>query len=62
MSESEQRKSHELLETATEQLEGVVAREAAIDSTAITAAEASQQVTPIDKQAPRSWDLHKSGW
>ena len=34
----------------------------AIGSTALTGARSSEQVTALDDQAPRSWDLHKSGW
>ncbi len=40
----------------------VVTKEETIGSAALTATKASEQVMALDDQAPRSWDLHKSGW
>jgi len=65
MSELEQDKGIELLDSSTEQQVQpvvVVASEEVIGSTALLAARASEQVMALDDQAPRSWDLHKSGW
>lgn len=61
MNELEQGKRVELSDSSVEQ-PVVVATEEVIGSTALTAARTSEQVIALDDQAPRSWDLHKSGW
>ncbi len=65
MSDIEQGKGIELTDPNAEQhVEEVaqVTKEEAIGSTALTGTIASKQITALDEQAPRSWDLHKSGW
>ena len=65
MSNIEQCKGIETTDPNTEQpVEAVVRaiKKEVIGSTALSGASASEQITALDDQAPRSWDLHKSGW
>ena len=65
MSDIEQGKGIELTDPNDEQHVEAVAqtiKEEAIGSTALTGARTTEPITALDEQAPRSWDLHKSGW
>lgn len=65
MSDIEQSRGIEPTDPSVEQHIGVVAKvtkEEVIGSTALTGARTNEEITALDDQAPRSWDLHKSGW
>lgn len=65
MSDMEQCKRIELTDPNADQHLEVVTQatnEEAIGLTTLSGASVSEQVTALDDQVPRSWDLHKSGW
>lgn len=65
MCEIEQSIGSELSDPNAEQhLQAVVeaTKEESIGSVVLTATRTSEQLKALDEQAPRSWDLHKSGW